>query len=73
VFSGRTLKQTRYHSVAFRFIAANGRPDHDTPDHDTPDHDTIATFRRHFRKDIAAMELYDSAGSASLKRSLSIA
>src|ERR1700680_1705994 len=38
VFSSRKLEQATYDSVAFRFIAAN----------DHPDHDTIATFRRRF-------------------------
>src|SRR6202047_2553117 len=36
VFSSRKLERATYDSVAFRFIAAN----------DHPDHDTIATFRR---------------------------
>jgi len=35
VFSSRKLERATYDSVAFRFIAAN----------DHPDHDTIATFR----------------------------
>ena len=42
VFSSRKLERASYNSVAFRFIAAN----------DHPDHDTIATFRRRFLKDI---------------------
>ena len=42
VFSSRQLERATYDSVAFRFIAAN----------DHPDHDTIATFRRRFLKDI---------------------
>jgi len=42
VFSSRKLERATYDSVAFRFIAAN----------DHPDHDTIATFRRRFLKDI---------------------
>jgi transposase len=41
-FSSRKLERATYDSVAFRFIAAN----------DHPDHDTIATFRRRFLKDI---------------------
>src|ERR1700754_5129961 len=45
VFSSRKLERASYDSVAFRFIAAN----------DHPDHDTIATFRRRFLKDIAAL------------------
>jgi transposase len=42
VFSSRKLERATYDSVAFRFIAAN----------DHPDHDTIATFRRRFLADI---------------------
>jgi transposase len=38
VFSSRKLERATYDSVAFRFVAAN----------DHPDHDTIATFRRRF-------------------------
>ena len=45
VFSSRKLERATYASVAFRFIAAN----------DHPDHDTIATFRRRFLKDIEAL------------------
>lgn len=42
VFSSRKIERATYDSVAFRFIAAN----------DHPDHDTIATFRRRFLADI---------------------
>ena len=42
VFSSRKLERATYDSVAFRFVAAN----------DHPDHDTIAAFRRRFLKDI---------------------
>lgn len=42
VFSSRKLERATYDSVAFRFIAAN----------DHPDHDTIAAFRRRFLGDI---------------------
>ena len=42
VFSSRKLERATYDSVAFRFIAAN----------DHPDHDTIAAFRRRFLKQI---------------------
>jgi transposase len=42
VFSSRKLERATYDSVAFRFIAAN----------DHPDHDTLATFRRRFLKPI---------------------
>jgi hypothetical protein len=45
VFSSRKLERAPHDSVAFRFIAAN----------DHPDHDTIATFRRRFLKDIEAL------------------
>ena len=45
VFRSRKLERATYDSVAFRFIAAN----------DHPDHDTIATFRRRFLKDIEAL------------------
>ena len=45
VFSSRKLERATYDSVAFRFIAAN----------EHPDHDTIATFRRRFLKDIQAL------------------
>src|SRR5471030_925285 len=38
VFTSRKLERSTYDSVAFRFIAAN----------DHPDHDTIAAFRRRF-------------------------
>jgi transposase len=38
VFSSRQLERCTYDSVAFRFVAANAHPDHDT----------IATFRRRF-------------------------
>jgi transposase len=42
VFSSRKLERATYDSVAFRFIAANQHPDHDT----------IAAFRRRFLKQI---------------------
>jgi transposase len=45
VFSSRKLERATYDSVAFRFLAAN----------DHPDHDTIATFRRRFLKEIEAL------------------
>src|SRR6201994_2024149 len=45
VFSSRKRERASYDSVAFRFIAAN----------DHPDHDTIATFRRRFLKDIEGL------------------
>jgi transposase len=45
VFSRRKLERATYDSVAFRFIAANQHPDHDT----------IASFRRRFLKQIEAL------------------
>jgi len=45
VFSSRKLERATHDSVAFRFIAAN----------DHPDHDTIANFRRRFLKEIEAL------------------
>src|SRR3984885_13353865 len=45
VFSSRKLERATYDSVAFRFIAAN----------DHPDHDTIAAFRRRFLQEIEGL------------------
>lgn len=45
VFSSRKIERATYDSVAFRFIAAN----------DHPDHDTIASFRRRFLEEIEAL------------------
>lgn len=45
VFSSRKLERATYDSVAFRFIAAN----------DHPDHDTIAAFRRRFVKELEGL------------------
>jgi transposase len=45
VFSSRKLERATYDSVAFRFVAANQHPDHDT----------IANFRRRFLKQIEAL------------------
>src|SRR5664279_422125 len=45
VFSSRKLERATYDSVAFRFIAAN----------EHPDHDTIASFRRRFLPQIEAL------------------
>src|ERR1700710_293121 len=42
VFSSRKLERASYDSVAFRFVAANQHPDHDT----------IAAFRRRFLVEI---------------------
>jgi hypothetical protein len=45
VFSSRKLERSTYDSVAFRFIAANAHPDHDT----------IATFRRRFLPQLGSL------------------
>ena len=45
VFSSRKLEGATYDSVAFRFIAAN----------DHPDHDTIAVFRKRFLEQIQTL------------------
>ena len=45
VFSSRKLERATHDSVAFRFIAAN----------EHPDHDTIAAFRRRFLKQIEGL------------------
>jgi transposase len=45
VFSSRKLERATYDSVAFRFVAAN----------EHPDHDTIAAFRRRFLKEIEGL------------------
>src|SRR6201996_2536252 len=45
VFSSRKLERATYDSVAFRFVAANQHPDHDT----------IAAFRRRFLPQIEGL------------------
>lgn len=45
VFSSRKLERSTFDSVAFRYIAANSHPDHDT----------IATFRRRFLPEIKCL------------------
>ena len=45
VFSSRKLERATYDSVAFRFVAAN----------EHPDHDTIAAFRRRFLREIEGL------------------
>ena len=45
VFSSRKIERATFDSVAFRFIAANSHPDHDT----------LATFRRRFLKQIEVL------------------
>lgn len=45
VFSSRKLERATYDSVAFRYVAANRHPDHDT----------IAHFRQRFLKELSAL------------------
>jgi transposase len=45
VFSSRKLEQATYDSVAFRYIAANTHPDHDS----------IATFRKRFLNELTPL------------------
>lgn len=45
VFSSRSIERATYDSVAFRFIAGN----------EHPDHDTIATFRKRFLTEIEGL------------------
>jgi transposase len=45
VFSSRKIEQATYDSVAFRYIAVNTHPDHDT----------IASFRKRFFKDLNSL------------------
>jgi transposase len=45
VFSSRKLERETYESVAFRYVAANQHPDHDT----------IATFRKRFLPELSAL------------------
>ena len=52
VFSSRKLERASYDSVAFRFIAANQHPDHDT----------IAAFRRRFLQEIEGLFVQVLAG-----------
>ena len=54
VFSSRKLERATYDSVAFRFIAAN----------EHPDHDTIAAFRRRFLDEIEGAVRPGSAAGA---------
>ena len=44
-FSSRATERATYDSAAFRFIAAN----------EHPDHDTLATFRKRFLPQIEAL------------------
>jgi len=52
VFSSRKLERATYDSVAFRFVAAN----------EHPDHDTIANFRRRFLNLLPEPTEADDAG-----------
>ncbi|MBF0455673.1 MAG: transposase, partial [Magnetococcales bacterium] len=45
IFSSRKLERATYDSVAFRYIAAN----------DHPDHDTIAKFRKRFLSELSSL------------------
>jgi transposase len=45
IFSSRKLERSTYDSVAFRYIAANSHPDHDT----------IANFRKRFLKELTGL------------------
>jgi transposase len=45
IFSSRKIEQATYESVAFRYLAANTHPDHDT----------LATFRRRFLPQLEAL------------------
>ena len=45
VFSSRKIERSTYDSVAFRYIAANTHPDHDT----------IASFRKRFLKELKSL------------------
>ena len=45
VFSSRKIERATYDSIAFRFIAANQHPDHDS----------LCTFRRRFLKEIESL------------------
>lgn len=58
VFSSRKLERATYDSVAFRYIAANQHPEHDT----------IATFRRRFLPEVKACfkEILLIAGESGL-------
>jgi transposase len=47
IFSSRKLEQATYDSIAFRYIAANTHPDHDT----------IATFRKRFLEQLKPLFL----------------
>jgi len=52
VFASRKLEQATHDSIAFRYIAANTHPDHDT----------IATFRKRFLKQLKPLSADPAAG-----------
>ena len=58
VFSSRKLERSTYDSVAFRYIAANPHPDHDT----------IASFRRRFLPELTELflQILEIAGKMSV-------
>ncbi len=58
VFSSRKLERATYDSVAFRFIAANQHPDHDT----------IAAFRRRFLQEICSSRCWREMGVLKMGR-----
>ncbi len=51
-FSSRKIERATYDSLAFRYIACNGQPDHDT----------LATFRRRFNPEFEAVFVSVLAG-----------
>ena len=59
-YSIRKIERATYDSLAFRFIAANSHPDHDT----------LATFRRRFAKDFEAsfVQVWQVARENPLRR-----
>ena len=57
IFSSRRLEQATYDSVAFRFIAANHHPDHDS----------LATFRRRFLDELSDLFLQILAMAKEMK------
>ena len=56
VFSSRKLANATYDSIAFRFVAAD----------EHPDHDTLNTFRKRFLKEIEGLMVQILARSGSL-------
>jgi hypothetical protein len=58
VHSIRKIEGTACDSVAFRFVAANTHPDHDT----------LATFRRRFLKEVEALFVQVLVLARAMKR-----